>query len=243
MITQLAWLELKLLVREPVTVVFALGLPLVLLYVLGSVFGNTVDADVYRGVGAMDYYVPAYLALVVASLTLISLPTHIATYRERGVLRRFRASGLSPWTLLTAEGVVAFGLSLAGGVILLLGAAPAYDFSFPGSPLAVILGFVLVVSAFAAVGVALGAMVPTARAAQAIGIMLWFLLLFLGGAGPPREVLSTTLQRIEDATPLWHAVKVMQDGWLGLDSGLSALVLIAVFVLGLVTTALVFRLE
>jgi ABC-2 type transport system permease protein len=46
------------------------------------------------GVGGRNYYVPAYVGLVAASIGLIGLPVHLAAYRERGVLRRFRASNV-----------------------------------------------------------------------------------------------------------------------------------------------------
>ena len=236
-------MELKLFAREPVTVVFALALPLVLLYVLGSVFGNEAEADVYRGVGAMDYYIPAYLALVVTSVTLISLPTHLATYRDRGVLRRFRASGVSAWTLLGAELLVASILSAVGGTVMILAAAPAYDFAGPDNLPAVIGATLAVGLAFAAVGVLLGVLIPSARAAQAIGILVWFVLLFLGGAGPPREVLGDGLQTIQDATPLWHAVRAIQQAWLGLDPGVSWVVIAAMLGGAVAATWVRFRWE
>lgn len=70
----------------------------------------------------------------------------------------------------------------------------------------------------------LHAVLPTARAAQAVGMLLWFVMLFLGGAGPPPEVLTDAMRAVSDVTPLWHAVQVMHDVWLGLDAGLSWLV-------------------
>ena len=49
------WVELKLFAREPLTMLFTFAIPLVFLFVLGGVFGNTPDPNVYRGFGAMDY--------------------------------------------------------------------------------------------------------------------------------------------------------------------------------------------
>jgi ABC-2 type transport system permease protein len=51
--------------------------------------------------------------------------------------------------------------------------------------------------------------------------MLWFLVLMVGGAGPPPEVLSGAMEVVGNFTPLRHAIRLMQDGWLGLDAGLS----------------------
>ena len=45
------WVELKLFAREPLTVVFTFAIPLAFLFVLGGVFGNHPDPEVYRGFG------------------------------------------------------------------------------------------------------------------------------------------------------------------------------------------------
>lgn len=229
---RLSWVELKLFLREPMTVVFSLALPLIILFVLGGVFGNEVSGPgeevVFRGIGPMSYYVPAYLALVVASVCVISIPTHLAGNRERGVLKRFHASSVSAWVIAGAELAVAFVLSAVSAVILLVAAWPAYDFDWAASVPKALGVFVLLTIGFAAFGIFLGAVLPTARAAQAIGMLVWFVMLFLGGAGPPPEVLTDAMRIVSDFTPLWHAVQMMQDAWLGLDAGLSWLAFAAI---------------
>jgi ABC-2 type transport system permease protein len=246
-LVQLSWLELKLFLREPLTVVFSLALPLIILFVLGGVFGNEPTAPgedvVYRGVGPMSYYVPAYLALVVASVCVISIPTQLAGNRERGVLKRFRASSISVWEIAGSQVVVAFALSTVSAVLLIVAAYLAYDFEPARSPAGVIGVFVLLVIGFSAIGIFLGAVLPTARAAQAVGMLLWFVMLFLGGAGPPPEVLTDAMRTVSDFTPLWHAVLMMQRPWLGLDAGMSWLVFGAVVVACVVLSVRFFRWE
>ena len=225
---QLSWVELKLFLREPLTVVFSLALPLIILFVLGGVFGNEPagpgDEIVFRGMGPMSYYVPAYLALVVASVSVISIPTHLAGNRERGVLKRLHASSIQAWEVAAAQLAVAFVLSVTSGVVLLIAANFVYDFEPPDSIFGVLGVVVLLVLGFACFGILLGAVLPTARAAQAIGMLVWFVMLFLGGAGPPPEVLTEGMRTVTDFTPLWHAVQMTQDVWLGLDAGLSWLI-------------------
>lgn len=222
---RLSWVELKLFLREPMTVVFSLALPLIILFVLGGVFGNEStepgEEIVFRGIGPMSYYVPAYLALVVASVCVISIPTHLAGNRERGVLKRFHASSVSAWVIAGAELAVAFVLSTVSAAILLVAAALTYEFDWADSFPKVGAVFLLLTIGFAAFGIFLGAVLPTARAAQAVGMLVWFVMLFLGGAGPPPEVLTDVMRTVSDFTPLWHAVLMMQDAWLGLDAGLS----------------------
>jgi ABC-2 type transport system permease protein len=239
LLVKMTWLEQKLFLREPLTVLFALALPLVILFVMGGVFGNESTPEVYRGVGAMNYYVPAYIALVAASVGLISLPTHIASDRERGVLKRYRASGVPAWALVGAQIVVTLTISAVSALVLISVAMPTHDVVAPDSVATVIAGFALVALAFAAVGVLLGAVLPSSRAAQALGVLLWFVLLMLGGAGPPPEVLTGAMGTVGDYSMLRQAVEVMQDGWLSLDPGRSWLVVTGV---GIVTALLAVRL-
>ncbi|MGB8360385.1 MAG: ABC transporter permease [Acidimicrobiia bacterium] len=221
LLSKMTWLEQKLFLREPLTVLFSLALPLVVLFVMGGVFGNEATAEVYRGVGAMNYYVPAYIALVTASVGLISLPTHIASNRERGVLKRYRASGVPAWSMVTSQILVTFVIATVSAAVLIAVAMPTYDVVFPDSPALVVAGFVLVGLSFAAIGVLLGAVLPSSRAAQAVGVLFWFVLLIVGGAGPPPEVLTGAMGAIGDLTPLRHGIQVLQDGWLSLDPGRS----------------------
>ena len=215
MILRLAWLEGKLLLREPVTLVFVLALPLVMMVVMCGVFSQPADPTVFMGVEAKDYYMGAYVAAVVAALGVINLPTHLATYRERGVLRRFEASSIPRWSLVGAHALVM--IVLAGmGAILVVGSAKAiYHPANPASPGLVVAGFLLAALTFAAFGTLLGLIMPTARAAQGIGIMLWFVMFMLGGVGPPPEVLPSAMGAVGDATPLLHAVRLLQGSWLG----------------------------
>jgi hypothetical protein len=41
-----------------------------------------------------DYYLASYVGVVIGALGLVVLPAHVAAYRERGVLRRLRASSM-----------------------------------------------------------------------------------------------------------------------------------------------------
>jgi ABC-2 type transport system permease protein len=246
-LARLSWVELKLFLREPLTVVFSLALPLIILFILGGVFGNEPSAPgeeiVYRGQGPMTYYVPAYIALVVASVSVISIPTHLAGNRERGVLKRLHASSVNAWAVAGAEVAVAFVLSAVSALLLMVAAGFAYDFEGADSIPAVLGVFVIVTLGFSALGIFLGAVLPTARAAQAVGLLVWFIMLMVGGAGPPPEVLTDAMRAVAEFTPMWHAVRVIHDAWLGLDAGLSWVIFGAIAVVSTVLALRLFRWE
>jgi ABC-2 type transport system permease protein len=217
---KLTWVELKLFFREPLNLVFALAFPALVVIVLGAVFGNTptVDEDeatVFRGIGPMDYYVPGYVGLAIAAVGLIGIPVHLASYRERGVLRRLRASGLPPWTLLAAQAVVTLVVAVLGTIVLVAIGVIGYDVHAPKSPAGVAVVFVGSVLSFAAIGVLLGAVMPNARAAQGLGLILFFVMMFLSGTDGPRELMGEGLRRTGDMLLLTHVVTAMQNPWIG----------------------------
>src|SRR5271157_6384741 len=118
---KLTWVELKLFFREPLTMVFTFALPVVFLLVLGGDFGNKPDTSTlhtYRGVGAVNYYNPAYIALVLASIGVVIMPVHLTAYKERRVLKRFHASSLSVWNVIGSQILVSFIIAILGSILL-----------------------------------------------------------------------------------------------------------------------------
>ncbi len=210
--------ELLLFVREPMTVIFALAMPAVFVLVLGSVFGDTPDqnGDVFRGVGGSTYYTPAYIALAAASVGLIILPTHLAGYRERGVLRRIRGAGIPVSAVLFGQVAVAVALSAAGGLLVVATAFASINPQGAADVAGVVVAGLVGALAFALIGLALGVLLPTARAAQGAGILVWFLVFMLGGAGPPPAVLPAAMATLGDWTPLHPMIAALQDPWFGL---------------------------
>jgi ABC-2 type transport system permease protein len=241
---RMAWVELKLFLREPLTVVFALVLPLIILVVMSAVFGNVPDPEFYRGYGPVDFYTPAYVGLVIAAIGVVSIPAHLAGNRERGVLRRFRASSVPVGVVVGAEALVNLVIALVSSVVLAVCAMLAYDVGAPTSPLLLVAAFLLSALMFTALGVMLGSLIPTARAAQAAGMLLWFLMLMVGGPGPPPETLTGVLGVLSHAVPLTYAVRLLQGAWLEggwgwADAGIVA----AIGIVASLVTARLFRWE
>ncbi len=232
------WVELKLFAREPLTVLFTFAIPFVVLFVLGGVFGNRpAYPHVYRGFGILNYYVPAYIALVVAAIGLIALPVHLAAYRERGVLRRFRASTIPVWSVLGGQVAATFLIGVLASLILVVLALAVYHTRSPQSLVGVLAAFFLGAIMFATLGLFLGLALPTARAAQGAGVLLWFVMMQISGPGAPPEVLPTALLRVADATPLKHLVVLMQDPWFGLGwNGPEMLIVLGFFVVAALLT-------
>ena len=206
--------ELRLLAREPMVAVGLIGFPLVTVLVLAGVFGQAPDPE-FGGVAPDDHYVAGYVGVVLASMGLVTIPVHLATHRELGVLRRFRAAGLGAGVLVATEVLVGIVLaSIAAATVLVVGAA-IYGLQAPDDLLGVAGWYVVGLACFIAVGVALGSLVPTGRSANALGNLVFVPMFLLGGGGPPRGVMTGTMQAISDALPLSHVIGGLRQSWLG----------------------------
>jgi ABC-2 type transport system permease protein len=191
----------------------------------------TLRNRVLRGVSGQNYYVPASVGLVAASIGLIGLPVHIAAYRERGVLRRFRASSMPAFGVFGAHVFVALVAASLSALVLIGAALVSWDIAAPESVLGVIGAFLVSVLCFAAIGFLLGALLPTPRAAQGVGVLLWFVMFMISGSGPPPEVLPDSLSAVANATPLKHVILLIQDPWLGFGwNNVELLVVVAMLV-------------
>lgn len=213
-VSTLAWIEMKLFVREPLAAFFTLLFPPLLLVLFGAIFGN-VPAPEYGGFGFVDASVPAYTALIIATGALLSLGTTIASYREHGVLRRLRVTPLHPVAVLGAQVAVMVAMTVLGMSALVAIGAGAFGLRCAGGVLGVAAAFLLCCASLFAVGMALAALVPTVRAAQTIGLAIFYPMIFLSGAAIPRDLLPDPVQRAALVLPLTHAVTLLQGAWRG----------------------------
>jgi ABC-2 type transport system permease protein len=227
--------EFRLFLRDPVSLIFVLVFPLMMMLLLSAVFGDDpADARevengmlVWRGVTPRDYYTAASIPIVVVALGVMTMPMRLAAYREQGVLRRMRASSVPAWTLFAGQFTVNLIAVAAGSLIMALAAWLLYGAlmpeQLPGVVVAVLLGTV----AFSAIGALLAALIPTSRAAQGIGLMLFFGMWLIAGTAPPRAVLPSGLRDFSDFLPLTRLVLAVQDPWYGFGWSFTDLAILA----------------
>lgn len=218
--------ELRLLLRDPLTLTFVGVFPIVSMLIIGGSFGTT--ADEAFPVNPSHWYVASYFAVVIGATGLIMLPVHIASYRERGVLRRFAAAGFPRWSFFVAELVLGLLAIALGCTLLLLVAAPVYGVPSVHDLVPAAGGVVAGSVAFVSLGVLLGTVLPSARAAQAVGLLLFFPSFLLGVGGPPPAVMSEALRNISNRLPLALVTNSIRTPWLGIGTATGSLVAVVV---------------
>ena len=241
---KLTWLETKIFAREPMGFVATLVMPLVLFIVLGRAIGASDPITAARPDIPFN---PAILAAIVIAIGAVqSLVSIISIYREGGILKRLRATPLSPVTILGAHVVVKLGFTVVSlGLLVLAGRQ-----LFPGVMQVNVFSFTVAVLlstlSILSLGFVVASVVPTARFAQPIGAAVLYPMLFLSGLFFPVDRLPRALEVLAYLLPITHAVALLQGVWDG--SGwsahwLNAAALIALFAAFSALSTKVFRWE
>ena len=207
--------ELVLFLRDKTGPVFGLAFPVVLLSIFGNLDFFTDPSHGFDGQPLLVVYVPILVCFVVAMLSLNTVPPTLAGYREQGVLRRLRTTPVGPARVLVAQLVVCFGSALVAVALLLAVARIAFDVPLPRDPVAFALTTVLAALALIGIGLLVAAVAPSAKAANAAGSLLFYLLTFFAGLWLPLAAMPETLRRVSEATPLGAAVQALSEATQG----------------------------
>ncbi len=225
---KLTVLEGKLFLRNYINVFFLLLFPSLILLLFGGMFGNE-PAAIFGGYGTVDVSVPAYAGMIISVTGLMCLPLTLSEYREKKILKRFRATPLSPHYVIIAQIGVNLLMTVVGMLLLFITARIVFDLHFMGDFLPVVAVFLFSTLGIFSLGFLIAAVAPNMMAATAIAYLVYFPMLFLTGATIPIEMMPETMQKIAAVLPVTHVVKAMKAVWLGesIASVSSSLLLLA----------------
>jgi ABC-2 type transport system permease protein len=213
--TKLTLTEIRLFLREPISAFFVLFFPTLLVIILGSIPSFREPSADLGGARVIDLYVGIAVALTLAMVAIQVAPAVLATYRERGVLRRLATTPVSPMKLLGAQ-LAVNGLSAVVSTVLVLAVGRlAFDVRLADQFAGFVLAFVLTAAGVLAIGLFVAAIVPSGKAGNSVGTILFFPLMFFAGLWTPREVMPGVLRNIADFTPLGAGERALNDAMTG----------------------------
>ncbi|MCL0034830.1 ABC transporter permease [Dehalococcoidia bacterium] len=235
--------ELKLFRREPEALFFTFILPVFFLFLTMEVF---IPGEAPKAI-VINYVAPSLMVLIIAGTTIYSVPQTIVHYRKIKFLKRLKGSPVTPVTILGSLALSDFIVTVLGIALLAVTAVLVYDASLAGSLLSFLAGFVLAFLSLAAIFLFIPAVARSPRAASAIGMFIYFPVMFFSGVFIPLDMLPDWIARyISPYLPVTHAVELMQGLWQGiplLDLTREVLILLGILCLGLVIAARTFRWE
>ncbi len=246
-LARLTLVEGRIFLREPSALFFGLVFPGLLLTVLGLVMPWAdmpfSDTDpVLSQVTAITGYTPIVLAMAIATVAFSTLPATLATYREKGVLRRLSTTPLPPSRVLVAQLLVNLGVLIVASVLAVVAGVLVLDVALPTNPVLLVGAFLLGAASSISVGCLIAARAPTAAAGTGIGMLTFFVSLFFAGVWMPLPLMPQIVQTISAYTPVGAASQALGAGWYGGPfPGLELLVMVGWTVVCVPLAAKLFR--
>lgn len=242
---KLTFVQFKLFLREPLAFFFTLVFPVLLLLFYGLIWGNEPGSAFFGGpFGYIDTEVPALAAVIIGTVAFMSIPIAVASARERKELRRLRASPLRPSAYFAADVAVYLSVCTLAMVLVIAVGRLAFDLRFAGNWLALMAGFLLCALAFVAFGYLIASVAPNSRAAQVVGQVLFFPMMFLSGATLPLFIMPEGVQKVAEKLPLTFVVTLLQGLWFGRGWDTAAVwLMVAMLGVGALVSARLFRWE
>ena len=195
--------------RSREAALFIFLFPLLLFVLLGSVYSGKI------------YGLPASWALLAgmigygcANTAFAGLAIQLVVRRESGILKRLRATPLSPLAYITgmlASTMLVFVLQVVG--LFVLGRV-LYGTPFPHAAGSLVLAVLFGAAVFAALGVATASLIHSADGSSAVVNFILIPMGFLTGSFGPTRHYPGFLRAIGDVLPLKYFIQIMNAVYL-----------------------------
>lgn len=194
--------DLKLFWREPADLFFTALLPVIFLVLFTTIFGNE-RVEELGGIRTAQLQVPGFIALSIVSAAFVSLAITLVIKRERGILKRTRATPVPAWVVFAGLIGKCVVVGVVVTVVLMLIGGLAYDVSLPLAHLpALLAALVLGSAAFCCLGVGFTSLVGSEEAAPAMTNAATLPIFFISGVFIPEQQLPNWLATVGDVLPI-----------------------------------------
>ena len=232
--------ELKLALRSPDMVLFAILMPVIVLIVVRLIFGPGSGGEP----GMVDATIGAFLAIGVCAVGLMGLPLTLAEYRSRKVLKRLQVTPVHPAMLLSVQLIAQSAVSVVSALLVGATAAVAFGVRPPGSFGAIVGVYLLVMVSIFAIGLVIASTARDVKRAGIVASVIYFPMLLFSGTTVPFPVFPEAVQRAAVILPLRHGIELLNAAAMGApiaEMVPSAVVLATIAIVGVVVSIRSFR--
>lgn len=198
----LAAMRIRITLRNKAFLFFSLVMPMAFFFLYGSVFakGNPV---------IVRYLLGPVISMSVMG-TFWGLSAQIVTWREQGILRRFRLAPVSALSMIASSVFANLLLILPTVILELVLARFVYGVTSFGNLPSVFAMALAGIASFASLGLVVASVTNTMQETQIINQLLWFALIFLSGATVPIPSLPKVAQHVALFLPATYLVSGLQ---------------------------------
>lgn len=163
-----------------------------------------------RPLGYIDFLVPGILSLMILSNNLNGVAATIASWRERGILRRMQGTPLKSSTFIAGQITARVLLNGLQAVTVLLVGYFVFDVHVYGSWMLLLMFILLGTLTFMSIGFIIASLARTPESASPIAGLVTFPMIFVGGIFFPVRDLPGLLQPLVKAIPIGYLTDALR---------------------------------
>lgn len=225
--------ECKLSLRGMDMFIFAICIPVVVVVILGLIFGNK-PAFTGADYTFLEQSFGAVTTIAICAGGVMGLPLVIADYRSRKILKRFNVTPTSPALILAVQVVIYALYSIVSLVLIYTTARVFFGFQLHGSWFQFLGAYFLVMLSIFSIGLLVGGVAKDMKTAGALASLLYFPMFIFSGATLPYEIMPVPLQKVADILPLTQGIKLVKAASLGLPMDRVCIPIIVMIVLAVI---------
>src|ERR1700724_2172435 len=193
---------MRLALRNRAFIFFSLVFPLIFLFGYAGLFRRF-------GPAAVPYLLAEVLALSVLG-SFWGLSVQLVTFREQGILRRFRVPPVGASAMLASSLVSNYFLTLPTIAIEFFLSRSVFHMAGLGNVLSIFVLVTIGTVTFASLGLIVASVTNTMQETQVINQIIWFVFLFISGATVPFPFLPGAVQAVAVFLPATYLVSGLQ---------------------------------
>ncbi|MGB8655279.1 MAG: ABC transporter permease [Candidatus Acidiferrales bacterium] len=195
--------RMRLAMRNRTFLFFSLVMPLGFLFFFIFVFG--------KDRGAFVAYILGTILAVTVMGSFWGLSVQLVTYREQGILRRFRLAPLGAGPMLASSILANYFLIIPTVVVEMLICRWTFHMQSFGNVWAIFFLVTAGSAAFCSFGLIVASVTNTMQETQIINQIIWTGFLFLSGATIPLAKFPAWIQRVSLFIPATYMATGLQD--------------------------------
>jgi len=203
--------RIRLAMRNRAFFFFSIVMPLIFLFGAVFIFGKSAGSWI-------GYILGAVLTLTVMG-SFWGLSVQLVTFREQGILRRFRLAPIGAGPMLASSILSNYFLMLPTVVIEIVVCRWAFHMQTWGNLWAIFLLVTIGSATFSAFGLIVASVTNTMQETQIINNLIWMGFLFLSGATVPLAIFPLWIQRISLFLPATYLATGLESAATNLASG------------------------
>lgn len=238
--SMILWVESKIVLRHRDSIVFGIGLPLLVAVLIGLIYGTK---PAYEGADFtfIQQSFGALISIGICATGLMGVPLHAADYRHKRIFKRFRVTPISPASILLLQIIPQMAIAVISTFVVYGVVVVFFGYKMTGSIGGLILAYILVMASIYSIGMMVASISPNMKIANVLCTLIYFPMLFLSGATVPYEVMPTAVQKMMDVLPLTQGIKLLKGYSLGTTSDDLMFTMLLLIGIAVVCTAIAIK--